>query len=64
MEETAQVFGKVFETEEEVIEHLRVQGENAGKEWNGVDKAELYEAPALLMDGLSQVGETVWYQRY
>ena len=64
MEETSQTLGQVFENEEEVTDHLRILAQDQGNEWEGVDSPMLYHQPRELAEGLSYLGEDVWYQRY
>lgn len=64
LEETHQTLGQVFESEEEVTEHLRTLCLDSGNEWNGVESASLYNEPQELNAGLRYIGNDVWYQSY
>lgn len=64
LEETHQTLGQVFESEEEVTEHLRTLCLDNGNEWNGVESASLYNEPQELNDGLRYLGNDLWFQVY
>lgn len=63
---TNQTMGLILEGEDTVIEHLRTLCIDQGNEWNGVDAADLYNAPGELRQGLTLIDadEEIWFQSY
>lgn len=64
LEETSQALGQIFESEEEVVEHLRTLCLDNENEWNGIETAALYNDPQELNGDLRYLGNDVWYQRF
>lgn len=64
LEVPAQTLGHVFESEEEVTDHLRILCQDYGNEWNGIDAADLYNDPTSLNPGLRYLGDDIWLQYY
>ena len=64
IEGTHQTLGIVFETEADVVEHLRTLTLDNDAQWEGVDSAELYNEPNRLSNGLFCINGEVWYQSY
>ena len=62
IEEKSQTIGQVFESETEVIDHLRVLAQDNGNEWNGVDASMLRAECGELSEGLKYIAESLWVQ--